>query len=124
MLLTIASLFFDDGKYADAISYNDKVLQIDPNDPVALSNKAACFMELKQYEKALPLLELSLKADNQSGAMFYNKAACLSVLGQSEESLECLEQAISIDPSLAKSAKTDDDFLSIRDLPRFSTIVY
>ena len=122
-LISTAAYLFDEGKYHESISYNDKALEIDPKDPIALSNKAACYMELKEYEKALTFLELSLENKLYSASTFYNKAACLSVLGQSEDALLWLERAIKTDSTFAKVAKTDNDFISIRDLPRFSMIV-
>ena len=46
--MTQGSFLRDKGKYHEAISYFDKALEIDPNDPILLSNKGATLIDLKE----------------------------------------------------------------------------
>lgn len=60
-LVTAGAIFRDKENYKDAISCFDKALEIDQNDPLALSNKGGALIEMKKYEEALPLLEKAIE---------------------------------------------------------------
>ena len=53
----------------------------------------------------------------------FNLACMESLLGQKDEALEHLAESVRTEPGFAELAKTDDDFESIRDEPRFKELV-
>lgn len=122
-LVTAGAIFRDKENYEDAISCFDKALEIDQNDPLALSNKGGALIEMKKYEEALPLLEKAIEIKPEFADALYNKAASMAMTGNTEEALSCLTKAVKINPKFAEMAKKDNTFLYIKELPGFSAIV-
>ena len=122
-LVTAGTIFRDEENYEDAISCYDKALEIDQNDPLALSNKGGALIEMKKYDDALPLLDKAIEMKPEFADAFYNKAAGMAMTGNIEEALSCLTNAVKINPKFAEMAKNDNDFLYIKELPGFSAIV-
>jgi tetratricopeptide (TPR) repeat protein len=63
-------------------------------------------------------------ADNPSyGAVYYNTACFESRAGRTEAALAHLRRAVELSPSLAESARADDDLAALREQPGFAEIV-
>ena len=68
-----------------AKEYYDKVLEYYPNNPIAINNIGATFMENKDYEGALPYLEKALKIEDTYINSYYGLALCYYQLGRLED---------------------------------------
>jgi hypothetical protein len=77
----------------------------------------------KDYEGALAVGRELIEAYPGSGLPVYNVACVEALAGDAESALAHLAEAIAIAPSLVENAKTDDDFASIKDDPRFQALV-
>ena len=64
---TIEELFskameqIDEGRFDDALIYLDSILELDPNQLAALSNKGGVLIELEKYEEAIEYLDRALE---------------------------------------------------------------
>jgi mannose-6-phosphate isomerase-like protein (cupin superfamily) len=70
------------------------------------------------YDTARRILEEGLK-ENDAPVVRYQLACVEALAGNRERALDELENAVSREPRLAESAQDDEDFVSIRDDPRF-----
>jgi tetratricopeptide (TPR) repeat protein len=73
------------------------------------------------YDTARAILEDGL-AQKEHPALHYNLACVEALAGDAERALAELELAIDAAPRFRESARTDDDFASLRDDPRFSAL--
>jgi tetratricopeptide (TPR) repeat protein len=94
------------GHHQDALSCFDKVLLIEPEDSVALGNKAHALINLEQYEEALRCIDKALAINPRQVILWSKKADLLSIaFGQREEALRAYAQALEIDPLQAMAWK-------------------
>jgi quercetin dioxygenase-like cupin family protein len=75
------------------------------------------------YESALELLREGLAARPEDAALLYEVACYEALSGRREQALEHLESAAARSDRIAGWARTDDDFASVKDDPRFIAIV-
>ena len=87
------------GKYEEAISFYDKILEIDPNNLVALNKKGANLANLDKPEEALTYFEKALEIDPNYPMSLNNKGAITAGMGRFSEALEYFGKALDIDPS-------------------------
>lgn len=98
--LTSAGLaLMQQGKFQDALQYFDKILNIDPNEPIALGNKGAALTQLNRYEEALVFYNKALQIDPTNTNTLNNMAASLFQLGRINESLQTLDKILEIEPT-------------------------
>ena len=86
-------------KFVEAIEYFDKILEVEPNDSIALGNKGAALTQLNKYEEALLIYDNALQIDPANINILNNKAATLFNLGKIDESLQTLDNILEIEPS-------------------------
>ena len=79
--------------------------------------------EAKDYEGALRVSEEVLEEYPGNGLALYNLACMENLLGRSEDALDHLRDALEAAPPLTENARTDDDFASVREDPRFIALV-
>lgn len=73
-------------KYESSVGLYDQCLEVDPNNEIALLNKALALIELGKIEEALISLNLLLKVNPENTKGTYQKAMCLYQLSQYDES--------------------------------------
>jgi len=89
-------------KYLEAIEYFNKILEIDPHDKLALSNKGATLTKLGNHEEALEYFNKALEIYPQDIEILSNKGATLASLGKMNEALKIAEEILEIDPNNVK----------------------
>jgi len=89
-------------KYLEAIEYFDKILEIDPHDKLALTNKGATLTKLGNHEKALEYFNKALEIDPQNIEILSNKGATLASLGKMNEALKITDKILAIEPNNVK----------------------
>ena len=75
--------------------------------------------EREDWDEAIRIASEGLEAHPGHAYVHYELACLHARAGRREEALEHLEQAIAADPRTAEWARTDEDFDSLRDDPRF-----
>lgn len=77
----------------------------------------------KDYERSIELYRELLESDfPKKAGIVYNIACNEALLGRSDEALDHLREAIEADEGARELARTDSDFDSIRDDPRFAEL--
>jgi len=85
-------------KYENAMIVLDTILEDDPNNLSALSNKAAVLINLKKYEESLNISNQVLEKDPTRLSTLENKAMAFRMLKQYEKAYETYNSIIKLDP--------------------------
>ena len=112
------------GNYSDAIPYYEKALKINPKSPILLVNLGVSYAKLGKFIEAESCYDQALQMDPNLSDALYNKSCCKSMKGETQESLDLLEKAIKLDPEHRKMARTEEDFLELRDLDSFKMLIF
>ena len=83
--------YFKSGKFKEAINSYTEAIRHNDNNPIYWSNRAQCYIKLKQFERALSDAEQATQLDNKSDKFKYRLAMAWSGLGDHEESCKILE---------------------------------
>ena len=83
--------FFKSEKYKEAINSYTEAIRHNKINPIYWSNRAQCYIKLKQFERALSDAEQATLLDNKSDKFKYRLAMAWSGLGDHEESCKILE---------------------------------
>jgi len=72
-----------------------------------------------RYDDARRLLREGLEARPGSPPLLYDLACVEALAGENDKALELLNESVAADERFREYAQTDEDFVSIRDDPRF-----
>jgi hypothetical protein len=75
------------------------------------------------YETALNRLQPVLEREPNDVISLFNAACFSALLGRPDDAIDYLRRAIEVDERARENARTDEDFASIRDDPRFTALV-
>lgn len=111
-------------QYKKAIKDYNKAIKLKPDYDNAWFIQGFTWIELGQNVKAIECFDRVLMINPDYYLALYGKACLYSRLGQSDQSIENLQQAIQINADeCCDLAKNDSDFDTIRDDPRFQTLI-
>ena len=91
------------GRYAEAMEYYDKALEIDPKHALAWHNKGDALYALGRYEEAVDCYDRALEIDPNLAPAWAGKVDALRKLGRYEEALKCLEKVREMDQKDAET---------------------
>ncbi len=93
---------YQKSNYKEAIGYFEKVLDINPEDHVALNNKALCHLKEGDHKKALESINeaISIKPDFEDA--YLNKAFILEKRGELEKAKNTVKKLIDLKPNKAE----------------------
>jgi len=89
---------YQNGKSNEAISYFEKVIEIDPNHVDALSNLGGMLSTIDRYDESLSYLDRALEIEPNHVRALINKGILLAFLGESEDGAFYFEKALEIEP--------------------------
>ena len=112
------------GREEEAIACFDKALEIEPDYYNAWNNRGVSLAYLGRYKEAIASYDKALEIKPDYADAYYNKACCYALHNQIDLALEFLPKAVELDAKFLEMAKTDNDFDSIRDDPRFQTLIF
>ena len=101
----------------------DDHLELNPDDPRACILAAIAYAILKDKERSLEFAARAIAADPDDPMLLYNAACNYSQLGSVDEALSTLEQAVDRGFGDKLWLEHDSDLDSLRDLPRYKSIV-
>jgi tetratricopeptide (TPR) repeat protein len=79
--------------------------------------------ESGRYEEGADRAQALLADDPPYGDLYYNTACFEARAGRTDAALAHLRRAVELKPSLAESAREDDDLAALREHPAFAEIV-
>jgi tetratricopeptide (TPR) repeat protein len=88
----------DQGRYAEAITYYDLALALEPRNAVALCGKGTALNELGKYSDALDVLNQAIDISPAYARAWYEKGNALNGLGQYEDAITAYDEALRIKP--------------------------
>ena len=88
-----------------------EVLELDPEDPVALMGLGKCYLQLEQCEEAAPLFAAATRARKDYSAAYLEWGKCLEVLGKPEAAAEVYGWGI-------EAAGRKGDLMPLREMER------
>lgn len=80
---------------------------------------ASPYLQAGDYDEAKRLMEEGLEAKPGNPALLYNLGCVEALAGNGDSALQHLNGAVAKDERYREYARTDEDFASIRDDPRF-----
>lgn len=90
----------ENGEQDKALVQFGKALEIDPNNPELLYDKAVSLQMMLRFDDAIEYYDKSLAVNKKNFGAFINKGLCLSNpdTNRHEEALQCFEHALEIMP--------------------------
>ncbi len=98
-----------------AIDMYNRALEIDPDDVQLWVSKANLWAELGRFPKALATIDRAVEVDSRSVDAWYQRACYEAQLRDYESALISLKQAIQLNPSVRNAARTDPNFMNLRN---------
>ena len=116
---SISAALVAEKRFSEAIIYLDKILEQEPDNLKALTNKAGLLAQLGNYSKSLSLSNKVLEIDPNRLSALTNKAIALKMLNEYEKSFEIFTKILIIDPDNEKIKQARASLLS--ESPTIST---
>jgi len=107
----------------EALESIEKHLELYPDEARPYSLGASVLIRLGEIERSKQWTQQAMQLAPNDPLVLYNAACNLALLGESERALGGLERALEAGVSVADWIKHDPDFESLRNHPRFQTIV-
>jgi adenylate cyclase len=109
--------------YTRAARLVEDRLQLVPDDTRACVLGASNFAAIGDRERSAALAQRALDIDAEDPMLLYNVACAYANLQMPEQSLDCLESAVDKGYGHKEWIEHDSDFISLRDNPRFKSIL-
>ena len=109
---SISAALIAEKRFSEAIIYLDKILEKDPDNLKALTNKAGLLAQLGNYPKSVTISDKVLEIDPNRISALTNKAIALKMLGEYEKSFKVFTKILTIDPENEKIKKSRAILLS------------
>jgi Flp pilus assembly protein TadD len=109
--------------YRQALQVTERHLELNPDDARAVYMGAIAWCRLGEGERGLEWGRRALALNPGDPHICYNVACVYSLLGKAEQSISLLEKAIGLGLWFKDWARTDPDLQSLRENPRFQTLM-
>ena len=116
---SISAALVAEKRFSEAIIYLDKILEQEPDNLKALTNKAGLLAQLGNFSKSHSLSNKVLEIDPDRLSALTNKAIALKMLNEYEKSFEVFTKILMIDPDNEKIKQVRASLLS--ESPTIST---
>jgi tetratricopeptide (TPR) repeat protein len=101
----------------------DRILELRPDNPEALTYKADAALELNQHQWAISLCNRALTVDPDSGHAYFQLACAYADLGASRIALDYLKQAVQISDEYREQGRQEQRLLSLSQEPDFVSVL-
>ncbi len=103
-----------ESRWDQALARTRELCRLQPEDPAGYLHAAFCLHELGRTQEALHVLMHGPPALHLRAVYYYNMACYNARLGDSEAAMQLLNRAFSMDKSLRRAAKKDQDLDVLR----------
>jgi len=97
-LMDRASDYESNENYTKAITFYDKILEINKDHSMAWNNKGVCYHNLNDYGKARYCYQKSLKINSKDAVTWFNLGVLFKELKKFDKAIDCFEKATQLDP--------------------------
>jgi tetratricopeptide (TPR) repeat protein len=94
-----------------------------PTDGSDILHLATYHLNRGELEEARLLLDKAKRKTSVKSEATYGFALYHALLGEEEAALDCLAEAIELDETCKYTARTENDFASLQETPRFQELV-
>jgi cytochrome c-type biogenesis protein CcmH/NrfG len=112
-LASLGSMYFEAGKFAQALPYYERALALDPNDAAVRTDYAAAFHALGQDGRALQELQTVLAKRPGYGDALFDEGVVAHAAGHSAQAVTAFKQFLRVAPS---DERAGDARAALRDL--------
>ena len=116
---SISAALISEKRFSEAIIYLDKILEKDPDNLKALTNKAGLLAQLGNYPKSVSISNKVLEIDPNRISALTNKAIALKMMKEYEKSHEIFTKILMLEPDNEKIKQVRASLLS--ESPTIST---
>ena len=116
---SISAALVAEKRFSEAIIYLDKILEQEPGNLKALTNKAGLLAQLGNYPKSVSISDKVLEIDPDRISALTNKAIALKMMKEYEKSHEVFTKILMLEPSNEKIKQARASLLS--ESPTIST---
>jgi TolB-like protein/Tfp pilus assembly protein PilF len=109
--------------YRRAYDVGRRHLELNPDDPRAATMCAVSACRIGRREEGLDWAERAVAADPEDAGVRYNVACLYALEGEPERAIDCLEEAFTVGFANREWIERDPDLDSLREHPRFQTLV-
>jgi len=109
---SISVALVSENRFDEAVIYLDKILNEEPNNLKALTNKAGLLIKLEKFSASLELSNKVLERDPDRISALTNKAIALKMAGQYEKAYEVFTKILILDPDNESVKKARANLLS------------
>ena len=110
LLAVVAAMEFE---FHDALILIDQVIELDPENAIAYSNRGNILKELGKYEEALHALDIAIQLAPAYAEAYCNKGNVLQELHRYEEALAWYDKAFTLNPHYAEAYSNKGNALSL-----------
>ena len=111
------------GHYDQAVAFDRKAVEAHPENPQAWMTLAFDLTNFGDLEAAEEAYRQAVKLDPKRGSAWYKLACIAARRGDVDEALADLEKACAAQPEYREEAKSQPEFASLLEDPRFARIV-
>jgi len=115
-------VYLEKQKLAEAEPPFRHLIEIDPEQAHVYVHLAYIYRRTISLERAIETIQQALQLSPKLSIALYNLACYRAVQGEAEEALRLLEQAVVISKEYRDLARTDPDFVSVRQRQEFQKI--
>jgi tetratricopeptide (TPR) repeat protein len=94
-------VFFDQGRYEEALQAFDQSIQINPSYAESWNYKGIVLLLTYKCEEAIKCFEVAIALDSSFATAWNNKAGALYAMGRYDEAILACDRAIQLDPRSA-----------------------
>ena len=117
-----ATLAFQ-GEYEQGLALIQQALVLNPSFVYGHFNLGLANELAGRWDPAIAAYQKALQLDDRDTWSYYGIASIYGRLGNIDKVLEYLQPAITLDPDVKEVARDEKDFASVRNNPRFQTLV-
>lgn len=120
----IGVAYDDQEEYDEAIGAFQTALALRPDNDGVWNNLGVAYQHKEEYDEAIRAFKKALEINPDKVGAWYNLACAYSLKGDSANAVQHLSTSITSEASWRERAKTDSDFIPIRNDPTFRKLVY
>ncbi len=117
-LVQLGNLYYDNSRFADAVVWYGRALELDPNNPNVRTDRGTSYYNIGQPDNALAEFRKSLDASPNHAQTLYNMGV-VYLHGKNDpvQARKAWEQLLATNPGFADRAKVEEQLASLSTSP-------